>query len=158
MQSLPSLKLPRMALEVPTPETISVAAASRSGLMPELGLVLISVCFAVAGQVTLKAAMDQFGPIGEAQVSNPLHTVVRAVQQPLLWAGLVLFGISAVFWLVVLSRVPLSIAYPLVGVSYILVVLFAKLVLHESVPALRWIGVVVVALGIAVIGASFRRV
>jgi len=43
-------------------------------------------------------------------------------------------------------------------VSYILVVLFAKLVLHESVPALRWIGVVVVALGIAVIGASFRRV
>jgi len=147
-----------MALEVPTPETISVAAASRSGLMPELALVLISVCFAVAGQVTLKAAMDEVGPIGEAQLSNPVHTFVRAAQQPLLWAGLALFAISAVFWLVVLSRVPLSIAYPLVGVSYILVVLIAKLVLHESVPALRWVGVVVVALGIAVIGASFRRV
>ncbi len=146
-----------MALEVPSPETISIAAASRPGLLPELGLVVISVCFAVAGQVTLKAAMDQFGPIGEAQLTNPAHTLVRALQLPLLWAGLVLFGISAVFWLVVLSRVPLSVAYPLVGVSYILVVLMAKLVLHESVPALRWIGVVIVALGIAVIGASFRR-
>ncbi len=125
--------------------------------MPELGLVVISVCFAVAGQVTLKAAMDQFGPIGDAQLSNPVQTFVRALQLPLLWVGLVLFGISAFFWLVVLSRVPLSIAYPLVGVSYILVVLMAKLVLHESVPALRWIGVAVVALGVAVIGASFRR-
>lgn len=147
-----------MALEVPTPETLSVAAASRPGSLPELGLVVVSVCFAVAGQVTLKTAMDQFGPIGEAQLSDPLHTIGRAAQQPLLWAGLVLFGISALFWLVVLSRVPLSIAYPLVGVSYILVVLIAKVFLHERVPALRWVGVVVVALGIAIIGASFRRV
>lgn len=146
-----------MALEVPSPETISVAAASRPGLIPELVLVVVSVCFAVAGQVTLKAAMDRFGPIGEAQLSNPVDTLVRALHLPLLWAGLVLFGVSAIFWLVVLSRVPLSIAYPLVGVSYILVVLIAKLVLHESVPALRWIGVAIVALGIAVIGASFRR-
>lgn len=134
-----------------------MVAASRSGLMPELGLVVVSVCFAVAGQVTLKAAMDRFGPIGEAQLSTPLHTIARAAQQPLLWAGLALFGISAVFWLVVLSRVPLSIAYPLVGMSYILVVLIARIVLHERVPALRWVGVVVVAVGIAVIGASFRR-
>lgn len=119
---------------------------------------VVSVCFAVAGQVTLKTAMDQFGPIGEAQLSDPLHTIGRAAQQPLLWAGLLLFGISALFWLVVLSRVPLSIAYPLVGVSYILVVLIAKVFLHERVPALRWMGVVVVALGIAIIGASFRRV
>ena len=146
-----------MALEVPSPETISVAAASRPGLIPELGLVVVSICFAVAGQVTLKAAMDQFGRIGESELANPVDTVVRALHLPLLWVGLVMFGVSAAFWLVVLSRVPLSIAYPLVGMSYVLVVLIAKLVLHESVPALRWVGVAIVALGIAVIGASFRR-
>ncbi|MFP5299463.1 MAG: hypothetical protein ACLGHL_10795, partial [Actinomycetota bacterium] len=69
-----------------------------------------------------------------------------------------LFGISALFWLVVLSRVPLSVAYPIVGVSYILIVLLGRFVLHETVPTMRWIGVFVVATGIAIIGLSFRRV
>jgi drug/metabolite transporter (DMT)-like permease len=36
------------------------------------------------------------------------------------------------------------------------VVLFARLFLHEQVTALRWLGVVVVAVGIAIIGFSFR--
>lgn len=83
---------------------------------------------------------------------------MRAAREPRLWLGLFLFGVSAVFWLVVLSRVPLSVAYPIVGVSYILIVLLGRFVLHETVPAMRWIGVFVVAAGIAIIGLSFRRV
>jgi drug/metabolite transporter (DMT)-like permease len=91
-------------------------------------------------------------------VSEPLETIGRAAREPRLWAGLVLFGISSLFWLVVLSRVPLSVAYPFVGISYIFVVGFARFVLHEHIPASRWVGVAVVALGIAIIGLSFRRV
>jgi drug/metabolite transporter (DMT)-like permease len=45
----------------------------------------------------------------------------------------------------------------MVGVSYILIVLFARLFLKEHVPTLRWAGVLVVAMGIAIIGLSFRR-
>jgi drug/metabolite transporter (DMT)-like permease len=84
-------------------------------------------------------------------------TVVRTLKEPKLWLGLVLFGISSVFWLVVLSRVSLSIAYPLVGLSYIVVVFLSRYFLHESVPAMRWLGVSIIALGIAVIGISLRR-
>lgn len=67
-----------------------------------------------------------------------------------------MFGISAVFWLIVLSHVPLSVAYPVVGLSYVIIVAFSRLVLHEHVPTLRWLGVVVVAMGIAIVGWSFR--
>ena len=121
-------------------------------------LLVVSVGFAIAGQLTLKAAMDQIGRIGTAEVSAPLETIGKAAREPRLWAGLTLFGISSLFWLVVLSRVPLSVAYPFVGISYIFVVAFARFVLHEHVPAGRWLGVAVVALGIAIIGLSFRRV
>jgi drug/metabolite transporter (DMT)-like permease len=117
----------------------------------------VSVSFAVAGQITLKSAMDRIGRIGSAQVSEAGDTLLRAAREPRLWLGLFLFGVSALFWLVVLSRVDLSIAYPMVGVSYILVVLFARLFLNEHVPSTRWIGVIVVAMGIAIIGLSFRR-
>ncbi|MDQ3956850.1 MAG: EamA family transporter [Actinomycetota bacterium] len=147
-----------MALEVPPPEAIPIAAGSRSSGLISIALVVVSVCFAVAGQLTLKAAMDRVGRIGSAQVSEAGETIGRALREPRLWTGLILFGISSVFWLVVLSRVPLSVAYPFVGISYIFVVGFARFVLHENVPASRWVGVAVVALGIAIIGLSFRRV
>lgn len=147
-----------MPLEVPPPEALpeSITAASAPGTsrFVSLGLLLVSVFFAVAGQLTLKSAMDSVGRIGKA--SQLAETAVRAMKEPLLWIGLALFGISALFWLVVLSRVRLSVAYPIVGVSYILIVLLARFRLHEHVPALRWVGVTVIAIGIAIIGFSFR--
>jgi multidrug transporter EmrE-like cation transporter len=147
-----------MALEVPPPEALPVAQTQPSGRAVSVALLIVSVGFAIAGQLTLKSAMNQIGRIGSREVSNPTQTIARAVKKPRLWGGLVLFGVSAVFWLVVLSRFPLSVAYPFVGVSYIGVVAFSRLFLHEHVPLLRWLGVVVVALGITIVGLSFRRV
>jgi multidrug transporter EmrE-like cation transporter len=147
-----------MAFEVPPPEALPVVAARAGGLqLASVALLLVSVVFAIGGQLTLKSAMNEIGRIGSAEVRVPLDTIARVAKEPRLWIGLTLFGISALFWLVVLSRVPLSVAYPFVGVSYILVVLFSRLILHEQVPPLRWVGVVVVAVGIAVVGLSFTR-
>jgi drug/metabolite transporter (DMT)-like permease len=151
-----------MAIEVPPPEALPDAAAAAPSLLGggraiSLVLLAISVIFAVSGQFTLKSAMNEIGRIGKQQVKTPVTTVVRTLKEPKLWLGLVLFGISSVFWLVVLSRVSLSIAYPLVGLSYIVVVFISRYFLHESVPAMRWLGVTVIALGIALIGISLRR-
>ncbi len=146
-----------MALEVPSPEPLSAPAASRPAGLISIALLLVSVGFAIAGQLTLKSAMTRIGRIGSAEVEAAGETVGRAIREPRLWAGLALFGISSIFWLIVLSRVPLSVAYPFVGVSYILIVLLSRYVLHEQVPLMRWLGVVIVATGVAIIGLSFRR-
>lgn len=148
-----------MALEAPPPEILPVAAPSRtSSTVISIALLLVSVVFATAGQLTLKGAMEAIGRIGTAQVSDAGQTIARAVKEPLLWIGLLLFGISALFWLVVLSRVDLSLAYPFVGVSYIVVVALARFMFHEQVPTLRWIGVSIIAFGIALIGISSKTV
>jgi multidrug transporter EmrE-like cation transporter len=145
-----------MALEVPSPDPLAATAPRPAGLI-SIALLFVSVGFAIAGQLTLKSAMNNVGRIGTAEVRAAGETVMRLAREPRLWAGLLLFGISSIFWIVVLSRVPLSVAYPFVGVSYILIVLLARFVLGENVPALRWIGVFVVAAGIAIIGLSFRN-
>lgn len=148
-----------MALEVPPPEAVHVAAGpSRTSTLISVVLLVTSVGFATAGQLTLKSAMDSVGRIGTAQVTEASQTLTRAVKEPKLWLGLVLFGVSALFWLVVLSRVDLSIAYPMVGVSYVIVVTLARFMLHESVPSLRWAGVVFIAVGIALVGISSRSI
>jgi multidrug transporter EmrE-like cation transporter len=147
-----------MALEVPPPEALQPVASGRasSSALASLVMLAISVVFAVAAQFTLKAAMNSVGRIGSTEIAAAGETISRALKEPRLWLGLTLFGVSAMFWLVVLSRVDLSVAYPFVGLSYIVVVMISRLFLHEQVSALRWIGVVVVAVGIAIIGLSFR--
>jgi drug/metabolite transporter (DMT)-like permease len=146
-----------MGLEVPPPEALPALAASVStGLIGSIALILVSVAFAVSGQLTLKSAMDNVPPIGAHQVKSPGDTISRVAGQPRVWIGLCLFGISALFWLVVLTRLPLSVAYPFVGLTYIVVVFWSRFVLDESVPVLRWMGVALIAVGIAVVGFSFR--
>jgi multidrug transporter EmrE-like cation transporter len=140
------------------PEAVSsTQPTGRTATATSIVLLLVSVGFSIAGQITLKSAMDQIGRIGSAEVAAAGDTILRAAKEPRLWLGLTLFGISSIFWLVVLSRVPLSVAYPFVGISYVVIVLMARFVLAENVPALRWVGVLVVAAGITIIGLSFRR-
>ncbi len=148
-----------MPLEVPPSAAAPIAASTSrlSGVIVAV-LLLFSVGFATAGQLVLKEAMERVGRIGTAQVTAAGDTIARLASEPRLWIGLTLFGISAVFWLVVLSHVPLSVAYPVVGISYIVIVGFARFARHEEVPMLRWLGVVVIAFGIALIGLSFKRV
>ena len=138
-------------------ESLPSSASQTAVSAVSIALLLVSVLFAIAGQITLKSAMSEIGRIGAQEISNAGETIKRAAGEPRLWVGLFLFGVSALFWLVVLSRVPLSVAYPFVGVSYILIVAFARFFLHEHVPTLRWVGVAVVALGIAIVGFSFKR-
>jgi multidrug transporter EmrE-like cation transporter len=144
-------------MEVPEVVAASAPPAGRPAGAISIVLLLISVGFAIAGQITLKSAMTRVGRIGTAEVAAAGDTIVRAVKEPRIWLGLALFGISSLFWLVVLSRVPLSVAYPFVGISYVVIVLISRYVLDEHVPALRWLGVLVVAAGITIIGLSFRR-
>ena len=150
-----------MAVDLPPTEALTESlppSASRTAVSAmSVALLIVSVIFAIAGQLTLKSAMTEIGRIGSQEISNAGQTLKRAAATPKLWVGLFLFGVSALFWLVVLSRVPLSVAYPFVGISYILIVAFARYFLHEHVPPLRWLGVTVVALGIAIVGLSFKR-
>jgi drug/metabolite transporter (DMT)-like permease len=146
-----------MGLEAPPPEALpAIAAAVSPGFIGSLILIMVSVVFAVSGQFTLKSAMDKIPPIGARQVKTPVSTVSRVARQPRLWVGLILFGVSAIFWLVVLTRLPLSVAYPFVGLTYIIVVFWSRYVLGETVPPVRWLGVGLIAVGIAVVGLSFR--
>ena len=68
-----------------------------------------------------------------------------------MWAGLVVFGISALAWLTTLSRVPLSVAYPFNALGLLTIVGASVVILHEKVTLLGWFGVVLVAGGLVLV-------
>lgn len=72
----------------------------------------------------------------------------------LLALGIVAYFVSTAIYLYVLSRVHLSFAYGMGGLSYVFAVLLAALLLGENVSPLRWTGIAAIAVGVALIGSS----
>jgi uncharacterized membrane protein len=68
--------------------------------------------------------------------------------------GAVAYGIATLIYLYILGRSHLSWAYGFVGFSYIFTTLLAFSVLGETIMPARWIGVVIIAIGTALIGLS----
>jgi uncharacterized membrane protein len=114
-----------------------------------IATILLSVTLAAVAQLTLKAGMDRVG-----HKPSVGKLMVGAAQTPLVWLGLVLFGLSALVWLVVLSKVSLSFAYPFASLTYVLIILFDRLILKQQVPAARWIGVALIISGILVVATT----
>jgi uncharacterized membrane protein len=71
-----------------------------------------------------------------------------------LFLGLVSYGISTILYFYVISRTHLSWAYGFVGLSYIFASAIAFVFLSEQVPVLRWVGILVIAVGTVLVGAS----
>ncbi|HLH72163.1 MAG TPA: EamA family transporter [Chloroflexota bacterium] len=119
-----------------------------------LSLIFFSVLCGVAGQISLKIGMGQVGQIDPGALVQPMSLVVRVASSPLVLVGLFLYAIGAMSWLTVLSRVPLSFAYPLAATSYAFTPVLAWLLLRESIPSLRWLGILTICLGVFVVSRS----
>jgi len=72
----------------------------------------------------------------------------------MIFVGLGLYGAGALLWLFVLGRAPLSLAYPFVGIGFILTMLAGALYLNEGVSAARVAGTLMIAVGCVLVARS----
>jgi drug/metabolite transporter (DMT)-like permease len=118
-------------------------------------LILLSVGLALGGQIFLRRGMQDVKDKTGMGTTDLMKKPMTFLQQILTtWAvlfGLLLFVSSAVFWLIVLSDVPLGFAYPFVSLTYICVMLYDKFVENRNILALNWLGVVGIVIGIVLI-------
>ncbi len=115
-------------------------------------ILLAAVLLATGGQLLLKAGMTEVGAVVGVGLDGVLPLIGRVVSTWQVVLGLIMFGLSATFWLVTLSRVPLSVAYPVVSLSYVLILLFSVVVLDERPRPTVWIGALLIVSGISLIG------
>jgi len=114
-------------------------------------VLLTSIALAIAGQLLMKQGMMMFGKFPVTQL---LSKLIPMFMQPYVFLGFVFFGLSSIFWLVVLSRIDLSFAYPMVSVAYVFVAIFSYLLFHESIPLIRWLGIITICFGVFLISRS----
>ena len=117
---------------------------------------VLSILLATTGQLLLKAGMDATGATVALQPRALLELVRTIVGSWRLLLGFVAFASSSLFWLAALSRVPLSVAYPVVSLSYVLILASAWVLLGERPSLTTMAGALLVMAGVALIGIGQR--
>ncbi len=121
--------------------------------MKQIALVLVTVTLNVMGQYFMKRGMSAVGVVS-GDLSLLAGSLAKAFVNPFVIAGVGAYGISSIFWLILLSRVELSYAYPALSLGYVLITLVSALALNEQVSPLRWTAVVVICLGVVLLSRS----
>lgn len=118
--------------------------------------------FAVLSTGVLLNALAQLGLKSATQVTGPLRISDGAVWSrtlelaavPSLWLALGAYGLSVIVWLIGLSRVPVSQAYPLLSLGYVINIGLAWWLLGEVPNAQRVIGIGVIVAGVVLVARS----
>ena len=115
-----------------------------------LSLAVFCVLLSSAAQLAMKRGMG--APVG-ADVSS---TYAQALSSPLVWLGLVLYGASAVLWLWVLSRLDVSLAYPLVSLGFVVTMGLGIVWLGEPFSWVRVAGCTLIVIGVSLLALDAR--
>ena len=120
--------------------------------MTKILVILIAglVCEAI-GVVFLSKGLKQIGEVKQINATEIWRVVKAGVANPNLLLGVALEAAFFVALLVLLSRSDVSFIWPLTAMGFVLTTLTAKYLLHEEIPPMRWLGVLLIMLGAGLI-------
>lgn len=120
-------------------------------------LILLMVVFGPLGDVFLSKGMKRVGPVQDWSLSSLSHRFVQVFSSGYIWLGIGSLLAFFVCYLLVLSWADYSFVQPASAVSYGIVALLGFLVLGEVVTSGRWIGVLVICLGVFLVSHTPPR-
>jgi multidrug transporter EmrE-like cation transporter len=112
-------------------------------------LILVAVLLGATAQILLKAGAIRLGAIPDVGT-----LLWRIATSPHILGGFLLYGVAGILWIVVLSRAPLSLAYPMLSLGYVVVLLASAFLFGEVIPALRLLGIAVIIVGLILLSST----
>jgi len=115
-----------------------------------MSILIVGILLGAAGQIALKTGINALG-------AKPAPGVVlRAIFTPWILVGFACYGVSSILYLLAISRLELSYAYPMVALSYVIVTFLSWKLLGEAVPPARVGGLALICAGVLVVALSYR--
>lgn len=121
-------------------------------MSPKL-MIGISIVLGAVAQIILKYGLTQVGREQREQL-GVVRLIATVAFQPCVWLWGLLFVAATGLWVLGLQKVDLSYAFPLLSCSYILVSILSAAFFHEHVDRKRWLAVLVISCGVALIAGS----
>ncbi len=119
----------------------------------EFALILTGVLLNACAQLLLKAGTNRIGHF-EFHLDNALPIGWKLASNPFIFGGLSCYAVSVVVWIMALSRVQVSIAYPMLSIVYVVNALAAWWLFGESLSAMRMGGIAVIIIGVYLVAKS----
>jgi multidrug transporter EmrE-like cation transporter len=114
----------------------------------ELALLLISVMASVTGQLFLKLGANK---LGKVNASNIISQITSIITTPELLLGLLCYGLGAIAYILLLTRVKLSVAGPSASLVYVFSVLIGYFIFKETIPSIRYLGLGLIVSGVILV-------
>lgn len=114
--------------------------------MKNFVLILTSIIMGAAGQILLKMGANKLGSI-----DTSLGGLFSIFKNFYIWIGLTLFGLSFLLWVMILTKNDLSYVYPMVSISYIVIILASKFLFNEPFTLNKIIGIIAIISGVFII-------
>ncbi len=114
-------------------------------------LILISVSLSAIAQITLKTGMSSTSITQVMKFGSPFEIAKQIAINPWVIGGLAMYFLGAIVWLFVLARVEVSMAYPFVGIGFILTMILGKLLMGDDITFYRLVGTLFVTAGVILI-------
>jgi multidrug transporter EmrE-like cation transporter len=114
----------------------------------------IGVGLNAAAQLLLKGATRIAGPLVSDAGRIEWPNATALLQTLPLWGGLACYGVSLLMWLAALSRLPVSVAYPMLSVGYVVNAAAAAFLYGEALTMQKVIGIALVSVGVIVLSRA----
>lgn len=115
---------------------------------------LFGIVMGACGGILMKVGAGQIGHV-------EIHSAIQLIQYLFklftnLWslAGVALYFFSAVIWSYLLTKLAISFVQPILALTYVVTPILALIFLHESVPVMRWVGIVIIIAGVFVVART----
>jgi multidrug transporter EmrE-like cation transporter len=118
-----------------------------------LALILGGVLLNCAAQLFIRKGMLMNGEVS-VNLSSISGSLLPMLKNAYLWAGMFCYGISVFLWMIVLSKVEVSYAYPFLSIGYVVAAFIGYKFFGESLSAIRVAGIAVICVGVFLISRS----
>jgi multidrug transporter EmrE-like cation transporter len=116
-------------------------------------LVLAGVLLNACAQLLLKAGTNRVGEFAYS-LANLVPVGAKLATSPYIAGGLACYVVSVVVWILALSRVPVSVAYPMLSIGYVVNALAAWYLFGESLTAQKIVGIAFIVAGVFLVTRS----
>jgi len=120
----------------------------------ELVILFTAIAMGAVGQIAMKTGMNRVRKSSGGDLGPIVRALPRVFSDLYVLIGIGIYILSTVLWLWVLSRVPLSFAYPCISVSYIIIIIAGKWVFRERIDAWKIAAIVLILAGVVALGFS----
>ena len=114
-------------------------------------IILAVAATAAAAHILLKIGMNEVGEINSDSIKTPGVLITKLLTTPAILAAIPIYAVSNIGWLIVLSKLNLSVAYPFLASLYIFIPVLSMVFLSESLTLQHWTGIIVIGIGIGVV-------